>query len=298
MPLATSRNLCLACGNLAEKRPSRHSWERQREPMGENIKTAMRIWIVRPSAKKLGAWIVVACLAVAAALPCHAAPSTCKRLVLEGEASAGQEWSTPIGEGWRFRLVPIPPLHAGYSGWDLVVDRMQPAGFPDALYLATPPYNSINEREIGTTYGLRSQDAIGWNPRSFHFLTDPSALQQAQKDYRLAFELHHDSVPDPLQPQMISAASARLLKLAERASPGELRILDAHISPGVADPAPYAQGWARASSLTQHELDPAASGKQAAAGSLNWMRFQVVLWLPDDWKLPPAAHAAAAACGQ
>jgi hypothetical protein len=227
--------------------------------------------------------------------PCQAgAAQSCKRLVLDGDVHSGQEWSAPIGGGWRFRLVPIPPLEASFSGWDLVVDRMRPTGFPDALYLATPPYNSINEREIGTTYGLRAQDAIGWNPRGFRFLTDPATLRDTQKDYRLAFELHHDPVPR----QMIAGAKARLLKLVEAASQGELRILDAHISPGTADPAPFAQAWARASSQTPHEIDPAAVGKAAARGSLNWMRFEVVLWLPPGWKASPGDHALLGVCGQ
>lgn len=226
--------------------------------------------------------------------PCHAVASqTCKQLVLDGEVGAGQEWSAPIGDGWRLRLVSIPPLDDNYSGWDLVVDRIRPAGFPDALYLATPPYNSINEREIGTTYGLRAQDAIGWNPRSFRFLTDPAAFSMAQGLYRLAFVYPKDSTP-----QKQAGAKARLLELAEGASQGELRILDAHISPGTADPAPFAQAWARASPLTPHEIDPAAGAKGATRGTLNWMRFEVTMWLPPSWKVPPGDHASATVCGQ
>jgi len=226
--------------------------------------------------------------------PCQAgAAQSCKRLVLDGDVHAGQEWSAPIGEDWRFRLVPIPALDAGYSGWDLVVDRMRPAGFPDALYLATPPYNSINEREIGTTYGLRAQDAIGWNPRSFHFLTDPGLFREAQGIYDLAFVRRKDE-----SSKSEKGASASLLRAAERASRGELRILDAHISPGTTDPAPFAQAWARASSQTPHEIDPAAGGKAAARGTLNWMRFEVVVWLPPGWKVPPGDHAPPAVCGQ
>ena len=125
------------------------------------------------------AWAAIACAVSLAATPGYAgAAQSCQRLVLDGDVNAGQEWSASIGQGWKFRLVPIPALDAGYSGWDLVVDRNPPAGFPDALYLATPPYNSINEREIGTTFGLRAQDAIGWNPRSFRFLTDPAAFRK------------------------------------------------------------------------------------------------------------------------
>jgi hypothetical protein len=235
------------------------------------------------------AW--AACLA---ARPCHAGmPRSCERIVLDGNVNAGQEWSAPIGQGWRFRLVPIPALGTDYSGWDLAVDRIPAAGFPDALYLATPPYNSINEREIGTTFGLRAQDAIGWNPRSFRFLTDPAAFWNAQQIYDLAFVHRNDETS-----KSEKGASQFLLKAAEGASQGELRILDAHISPGVADPAPFAQAWARQSSLTPHETDPAAQGKAAARVSLNWMRFEVVLWLPPGWKLPPGIHAEAGPCGR
>lgn len=224
---------------------------------------------------------------------CHAAaPQSCMRLVLDGGVSVGQEWSAPIGEGWRFRLVPIPALDAGYSGWDLVVDRTSGAGFPDALYLASPPYNSISEREIGTTFGLRAQDAIGWNPRSFRFLTDPGMFRQAQGIYDLAFVHKKDWTSEREK-----GAWEFLLKTAEAASQGELRILDAHISPGIADPAPFAQAWARASSMIPHEIDPSPGGRTAARGTLNWMRFEVVLWLPPGWKEPPGSQAKSAICG-
>jgi hypothetical protein len=114
----------------------------------------------------------------------HAGPpnqANCHEVVLLGEVSAGHEWKGQIGEGWVFRVIPIQPGQANYSGWDLVADREQAAGYPDALLLATPPYRSIDEREVGTTFGLRAQDAIGWNPRSFRFLTNPEAFRESQK---------------------------------------------------------------------------------------------------------------------
>ena len=125
-----------------------------------------------------------AALFLALAVPALAAPprpAACTRVELTGKVNAGQEWKASLGEGWVLRVVPIAPGSAGYTGWDLVVDRDPPAGFPDALLLATPPYNSINEREVGTTYGLRAQDAIGWNPRSFRFLINPADFLQGQK---------------------------------------------------------------------------------------------------------------------
>ncbi len=227
--------------------------------IGEDSKNG-EIWMNRLG--KIWALAATVCAGSLAATPCYAgAAQSCKRLVLDGDVNAGQEWSAPIGEGWRFRLVPIPALDAGYSGWDLVVDRNPPAGFPDGLYLATPPYNSINQREIGTTYGLRAQDAIGWNPRSFRFLTDPAAFRQAQGIYDLAFVHKKD-----WSSEREKGASEFLLKTAEAASQGELRIFDAHISPGIADPAPFAQAWARASSLIPHQIDPSAGEKPPPGG--------------------------------
>src|SRR5258708_14154090 len=110
--------------------------------------------------------------------------AVCARVTIVGQVSAGGEWSTKLGEGWVIRVLPIAPSLAGYSGWDLVMDRDQPAGFPDALLLATMPSNSINEREIGTTFGLRAQDAIGWNPRSFHFLSNSADFHEGQRLFR------------------------------------------------------------------------------------------------------------------
>jgi hypothetical protein len=220
------------------------------------------------------------------------AAGPCRKVVLEGEARAGQEWKAPIGGGWVFRVMPIGPAQAGYSGWDLVVDRETGAGFPDALYVATPPYNSINEREVGTTFGLRAQDAIGWNPRSFRFLTDGAAFKEAQRDYDLAFA--HPKDPGAGTEE----AAARLLRLAERAAQGEFRVVDARITPGVADPRPFAENWAREAARMQHEEDPPASGRATATGALNWIRFRIVLWLPAGWALPPGVPATAAVCGQ
>jgi hypothetical protein len=231
------------------------------------------------------------CTAVLAVQSACAAQA-CTKVILEGDVNAGKEWKAPMGEGWVFRIVPIPPLKAGYAGWDLVVDRDQPAGFPDALYLATPPYRSISEREIGTTYGLRAQDAIGWNPRSFRFLADPPAFRQAQQLYLsgLTGDSEHGSED--------RGTMSRLLDLEKGAAQGQLRILDAHLSPGVADPAPFAQRWAVAGARMQHETDASAAGSSSARGALSWMRFRLTLWLPPNWKPAPGLHPARAACGQ
>lgn len=213
-----------------------------------------------------------------------AAPPACTRVELTGDVFAGKEWQASIGQGWVFRVLPIQ----GYSGWDLAVDRTPPAGYPDALLVATPPYNSMNEREIGTTYRLRSEDALGWNPRTFHFLTDPEAFREAQKLFPAVVHLSAESAP----------AAARLLELQKQAANGQLRILDARFVPGVADPAPYAENWARAAARSSFRMEQAPDGKPSAQGSINWMRFSITLWLPADWKLPHELHGIRSACLQ
>jgi hypothetical protein len=221
-----------------------------------------------------------------------AAASSCKKVVLQGEVNAGQVWQVSLGQGWVFR---IQPIQAGYSGWDLVADREQPGGYPDALLLATPPYNSINEREIGTTFGLRAQDAIGWNPRSFHFLIDPAAFRQAQQLY---LSLARDG---KLSGSAAAAKTASndmdlLLELEKERASGELRIEDSRLTPGVADPAPFAQAWALAAMRSRHQEQAAPDGESSPRGSLAWMRFTLTLSLPASWKLPVELHGTPAAC--
>lgn len=175
--------------------------------------------------------------------PAQALSAACSKITIQGEVSSRQAWSASLDQGWVLRLVPVQPEDK-YSGWDIVLDRIHPAGFPDAVLLATPPYGSLNEREIATTYGLRAQDAIGWNPRTFRFLPDSAAFHAAQQLY-----LSSHGAADP-------KTSARLLDLIHSASQGELRILDVRLAPGIADPVPYAQNWALAAARTPYQVAP------------------------------------------
>src|ERR1022692_2588895 len=185
-----------------------------------------------------------ATLALAISLSGEATPhrTHCRMLAFSGEVNAGQEWRATIGEGWVFRVLPVQPAKdaqvPAYSGWDLVVDRDQPAGFPDALLLATPPYNSISEREVGNTFGLRAQDAIGWNPRSFRFLSTPAALREGRQLYSVLVrdgQIHAPSSSHPGANADAARAMRRLLELESHALAGQFRILDARLAPGIAD---------------------------------------------------------------
>jgi hypothetical protein len=221
----------------------------------------------------------------------------CEKVVLQGEVNAGQEWKAAFGQGWVFRVLPIASGKAGYSGWDLMVDREQPAGYPDSLLVATPPYNSINQREVGTTFGLRAQDVIGWNPRSFRFLTSPDAFKESQKLFQVLGGTRH-AMETPVVSSREGMAMQRQLKINEKSSAGQFRILEARLTPGVSDAAKYAENWALASPRTPHKFEPAAGGKSTPLGELHWMRFSVTLWLPAGWKAPVELHAVRTACSE
>jgi hypothetical protein len=244
--------------------------------------------------------VLIFALALVLALPCWAAPprpAGCIRAQVTATVNLGEEWKMPIGEGWVFRILPIVPGPDGYTGWDLVVDRDPPAGYPDALLLATPPYNSINEREVGTTFGLRSQDAIGWNPRSFHFLTDPTAFLQAQKLYLdLSSRLRSQSSASGKEDPAVAHLTQQLMALQSGAAAGELRILDAGLAPGTGDPAPFARNWALHASYMSYILVPQSGNNSTPRGELDWIRFSLSLWLPDSWKTPPGLTTAPAPC--
>lgn len=245
--------------------------------------------------RRLGRCLGAGMLITSLGLPAAAQQQTCRKMVLAGEVGANQEWKAAFGQGWVFRLVPIQPGNAGYSGWDLVVDRDPPAGFPDALLVATPPYNSINEREVGTTFGLRAQDAIGWNPRSFRFLTDPTAFLEGQKQFQT---LGGSMMGKPVSSSREGIALQRLLTINQKSSAGQFRIVDGRLAPGTADAVPYAEKWAIQSARTPHTLAPSAGAKATPLGELDWMRFSITLWLPRAWNAPKEVRAVQMPCSE
>jgi hypothetical protein len=246
------------------------------------------------------AGLVVMGLAVLVPIRSIAAPSgQCQRVVMQGTVDAGREWSQSFGQGWVFRVVPIKD----HSGWDLVVDRAGGAGFPDALLLATPPYESISQREVGTTFGIRAQDAIGWNPRSFRFFTNPALFRKAQKLY---FELRgkpdanrHDQkavehVKGSKDETDLNAASKSLSDMLAQSAAGQFRIVDARLTPGTANPLPYAQNWALQQRNTPHTV--VATTSPTPYGELHSLQFEITLWLPEGWKAPKALRPTPAPC--
>jgi hypothetical protein len=233
---------------------------------------------------------------------------------LTGEVSEGQQWRGLIGQGWEVRLTPIPASGRGYTGWDIAVNPEADEGYPDALLLATPPYGSLTQREIGTTFGLRAQDSIAWSPRRFHFLI-------SAKDLRLARKLFAELMPAPTAPKGAGGAGAspvragervegtkpaevsaqsRLLALLSHSSTvgsGEFSVTNARFVPGSADAAAFAQQWAAHLGRVPHTVEQSVS-QATARGELHWIHFEVTLWLPGTWKLSPNLRSEAANCAE
>lgn len=217
----------------------------------------------------------------------------CQRLVLEGEAAQGHGWQAPIGQNWLVRLVPIPVGPRDHSGWDLAVSPAFDQDYPDALLLATPPYGSLNPREIATSYGMRAQDAIAWSPRHFHFFTSAADLTRARQLYGSLL----NAKSDPASRQQVSARLLDLTAGAPSLASGRLDILDAHLLSGIADPAPFATQWAASLVRIPHTQDQ-SSESPTQNGTLHTVRFKLTLWLPLSWKFAPGAEIVRVKCAE
>jgi len=228
----------------------------------------------------------------------------CAEIVLRGEVAEKQEWRAAIGEGWEFRVLPIagapgkgsPEQGNEYSGWDLAMDRERGGGYPDALLLATPPYGSLNPREVGTTYGIRAQDALAWEPRRFRFFT-------SVEDWKRARELYTTLMANSQSAGGRDAAGQKLLSMVSRAGVGygEFEVVDSRLVAGVGDPPAFARQWATNLGRVPHTLEQNAdrSGDGGKLfGELSWIRFRATLTLPVGWKFPPGLSGKAARCAE
>jgi hypothetical protein len=246
----------------------------------------------------------------------------CQKVVLRGEVAAGKEWRSAIGEGWVFRVLPITAASADglaghrFTGWDLVMDREKGAGYPDALLLATPPYGSVNEREIGTTFGMRAQDAIAWEPRKFHFFTSMDRVAGARSLFGQMFSsAPKGAVSEALREakaQQVAGASLDLLNLISsdpEMGYGRFSITDARLVSGVGDPPAFARVWTGHLGQVPHTLEqasPKGAGRSVAGmgfaagelGELRWIQFVATLWLPGEWKVPAGLRPETANCAE
>lgn len=250
-------------------------------------------FLIRPLALAVGITAPVVALVYPPAIEAQSRPakaaSVCERLTFEGAAEAGKSYSQPIGGGLEFRLVPFPDKSP--EGWEIRIDPATANTYPDYAQVATPPFQSVNPLWLTTAYGFRAQDVVGWNPRQFQFVRSEAEYTPAASAFFSYLEPHGNRAAMPQD-----KALQMLLNLPAISAHGEFKILDAHLSPGTADPKPGVGEWARRLSSFPHTFDAALTGPGAGAGELHSIRFRITLWLPPGWKSPSGVRHEQAAC--
>lgn len=195
------------------------------------------------------------------------AATTCAPTTFEGEVRAGEAFQHPISPTLDFKLEAVP------NGW---IIRVLPHGSStsrfhdpqDLAELANPPYRSPTPILLSTGYSFRAQDAIAWNPRTFHFFT--TAAQR-----RIAEEAYQATLRDPNHP----SAGAALYTVLPQAHEAEFRILDAEIAGGTANQSPAAAAVASHFAQTAHRVR--ADLPPTALGQILQLRFRVTVTKQD-----------------
>jgi len=209
--------------------------------------------------------------------------AVCRVGVVEGELSAGREFSAELGDGLKVWFQPIA------SGWILrVIPDSGPIGAHDYAELATPPYNSVSPLSVSTDFSFRAQDAVGWNPRRFRYASSSAEFARLQAAYD-RFERGGAKSG--------GAAEGELAEEVAKAADGKLTILDAKLVPGMADQWRMAGAVSNGFETTAHTLVQPADGRASALGKLVWVRFRVELWLPPGFGAARGLQVEQRVCG-
>ncbi len=207
----------------------------------------------------------------------------CQTLTFAGEAAARSTYRRRINSRLEFVLEPVA------SGW---IIRVLPLSGPrpphDYAEVATPPYNSITPLSITTDFALRSQDAIGWNPRNFRFATEKTSYDRLLAVYQRSTGrgfLRRDAFTGGEIAEALRASGA-----------GILTIVDAHLEAGTADQSAAGAAVASHFNSTAHALMPPGSHIPTPLGQLLWLRFQVKLRWPGSGHMNPSASPTEDTC--
>jgi hypothetical protein len=225
---------------------------------------------------------VVLGLGVCGAAPVKKIPA-CRVGVVEGELNAGKGFEQPIGNGLKLWFQPIA------SGWILrVVPLSGPLGDHDYAELATPPYQSVSPLSLSTDFAFRAQDAVGWNPRRFHFATSAGEFKRLDEVY----ERYESAGATPA-----ATLEEELADEVSKAAEGKLTIVDAKLVPGGADQWKMAAAVSSRFDSTAHTLLQPPDGKETALGKLVWVRFRVELLLPAGFQTAAGLKILPHICG-
>lgn len=181
----------------------------------------------------------------------------CPAVTFVADVAQGQAYVHPLNDALDFKLEAVP------AGWIVrVLPHRGQRPLHDAAELANPPYGSPTPILISTDFAMRAQDAIAWNPRTFHFFT-------RQADVAIAETAYQATLRDPVHP----AAGAALFPLLAGAAEAKLTILDADIAGGTANQTPAAATVATHFAQTAHTVS--ATGKPTALGGLLRLKVRV-----------------------
>ena len=214
-------------------------------------------------------------------------PPTCRTETIEGSVEAGRPFARAIGNGL---LLVLQPIH---SGWILRVlpastrpaDVGQP-GFHDYAELATPPYQSVTPLSLSTDFTFRAQDAVGWNPRRFHFADSAASYARLLAAYD-AFE----------RAGAKGDGASELAAQVARAAEGVFTVIDSRLAPGTADQGAAAAAVSANFTSTAHTLVLAPAIEATPLGKLLELRFRVELELPSSFHAEPGAKVVNHLCG-
>ena len=187
----------------------------------------------------------------------------CRAAVIDGEVKAGEAFRKEFSPGLEFFLEPLP------SGWIARVLEVRGGRevreSHDWAEVATPPYRSVSPLLLSTDWAFRSQDAAGWNPRTFRYAATGAAFHALSRleDRVLAND---------------ARAGGEAAALVMRQPEGEMELLDVALVPGTRDQSRMAAGVAQHFAGTPHEVVQGA--QPTALGHLERVRFRVRLDLP------------------
>lgn len=106
-------------------------------------------------------------------------PPVCRREVIRGRVSKGEEIERPFADQLVFILEPeTHPRNP--QGWTI---RVAPATSRELDYsmVATPPYRFRNPRYVDTGYGVTADEALAWTPRQFAFVASRRDYDSARR---------------------------------------------------------------------------------------------------------------------
>lgn len=193
----------------------------------------------------------------------RASAGACREI--EGTAARGESVRRTFAAGLDFMLEAVP------NGW---VIRVLPTGRErpplDFAEVATPPFRSINPLLLTTDFGFRSQDAVGWNPRTFRYVGRRAEFEAAERAFRAVTASAHPS----------AAEEMAVGRVAEQAFEGRFEILDAELAPGFGNQTAAAGLVASHFATTAHTIRSPEGGGTSGPGTILSLRFHVTLSAP------------------